>query len=422
MGLRKKGYVLFLAILAMALVAGCTGKEAPTSDKKANVTLNAIFMKQAGYSEDAIKEATDAFTKENPHIKVETTFVPYEVLEQKIVVGNGNYDVMLVDAPWTAKLANVNMLYDVTSKLKDEDRKDIFGGALSAMEYDGKLYGMPWLNDVKYLFYNKEMLEQAGITKVPGTWEEVAAASKTLKEKGIVEYPLVWSWKQAEALICDFTLLTASFGGKFVDGEKVTIDDPANVKALEFMKATMKDGLTNPSSAEYLEEDVRAIFSSGKAAFALNWAYMLGLANEDPRESKVVGKVGIAPIPGTAGAKGATVNGGMGLAISKESKHADEAWQYIQYLSSKEFQKKHTADAPPVWKSLFEDQEAVSANPELLEVSKVQYESIANRAQVPWYGHFSTKLQVSIHEALFDKKSPQEALGELNAAMLEIVQ
>ena len=66
------------------------------------------------------------------------------------------------------------------------------------------------------------------------------------------------------------------------------------------MKKTLDDGLTNPNSHEYLEEDVRKVFSNGEAAFALNWTYMYNLAN-DPKESKIAGKVGIVPAPGVDG-------------------------------------------------------------------------------------------------------------------------
>ena len=70
--------------------------------------------------------------------------------------------------------------------------------------------------------------------------------------------------------------------------------------AINYMEQTMKDGLTNPNSREYLEEDVRKVFSNGDAAFALNWTYMYAMAN-DPAQSKVAGKVGIVPAPGVQG-------------------------------------------------------------------------------------------------------------------------
>ncbi|NQX68007.1 extracellular solute-binding protein [Paenibacillus alba] len=416
--MKKSLSVIVSALLLSSVLAGCvTGKDEVAKPK--SVTIKALFMKQAGYSEDAINEATDAFIKANPNIKVEATFVPYEALEQKILVSNGSYDAVLIDAPWTAKFVKANLLKEVTDKVSDADRKDIFDGALSAMQYENKLYGMPWLNDVKYLFYNKEMLTQAGISSPPKTWDELIADSKILKDKNIVEYPIVWSWKQAEALAVDFTLLSASFGGELVKDGKPSLNAPANVEALSFMRQSMKDKLTNPSSPEYLEEDVRGVFSSGKAAFALNWTYMFGMAN-DPKESKVVDKVGIAMVPGTAKVVSATANGGMGLSIAKDSKNPDETWKYIQFMASKDFQKKHAKDALPIWKSLFADKDVIATNPELINVSKTQYEYIVNRPVIPWYGQLSTEMQVSVQQALFDKVTPKESLDKLQAKALEI--
>ena len=72
------------------------------------------------------------------------------------------------------------------------------------------------------------------------------------------------------------------------------------LKALQYMVQTVKDGITNPNSKEFLEEDVRQVFQNGEAAFALNWTYMYNLAN-DPKESKVAGQVGVAPAPGVDG-------------------------------------------------------------------------------------------------------------------------
>lgn len=420
--MKKKMTAILAVSVITGLLAGCAGKNVnptATSVSPKNVTIKALFMKQAGYSEDAINEATDAFIKANPNIKVETTFVPYEVLEQKTLVANGGYDVLLIDAPWTAKFVKADLIREVTDKVSAADRDDIFAGALSAMQYDNKLYGMPWLNDVKYLFYNKEMLKQAGINAPPETWDELIADSKILKEKKIVDFPIVWSWKQAEALSVDYALVAGSFGGKFIDNGKPIVNDPNNIEALKFMQQSLKDGISNPSSPEYLEEDVRGVFSSGKAAFALNWTYMFGMAN-DPKESKVVGKVGIAQVPGTAKAGSATINGGMGLSIAKNSANPDEAWKYIQYLASKDFQKKHAKDALPIWKSLFADTDVIATNPELINLSKTQYEYLINRPQVPWYGKLSTEMQVAVQEALLGKASPEDALNKLQKKALEM--
>ena len=44
-----------------------------------------------------------------------------------------------------------------------------------------------------------DLLKQAGFDAPPATWEELLTQAKVLKDQGIVEYPIVWSWGQAGA-------------------------------------------------------------------------------------------------------------------------------------------------------------------------------------------------------------------------------
>ncbi len=77
----------------------------------ADVTLNALFMKQASYSEDDIRNMTTEFEKANPGIKVNLEFVPYEALHDKIVAAQGagasGYDSVLIDVIWPAEFARL---------------------------------------------------------------------------------------------------------------------------------------------------------------------------------------------------------------------------------------------------------------------------------------------------------------------------
>ena len=196
------------------------------------------------------------------------------------------------------------------------------------------------------------------------------------------------------------------------DNGKPTLNDPKNIEALAFMTDTLNEKLTDPKSTEYLEEDVRGVFSSGKSAFALNWTYMFNMAN-DEKESSIAGKVGIAPIP-------MSVNGGMGLSVTSGSKHADEAWEYIQYLSSKEVQKNYAKNALPIWKSLYEEQEVIDTNPEVVAASKIQYAQLENRPRVPWYGELSNEIQVEVQKNLLGKQTPEETMNILQKKAEEI--
>ncbi|EXX85176.1 hypothetical protein BG53_04345 [Paenibacillus darwinianus] len=68
--MRKSVGIVLVAVLLAGLLSACGARNEQTGSAGETVTLNAIFMKQAGYSEDAINEATKQFMAQNPDIKV----------------------------------------------------------------------------------------------------------------------------------------------------------------------------------------------------------------------------------------------------------------------------------------------------------------------------------------------------------------
>src|SRR5581483_2252648 len=273
---------------------------------------------------------------------------------------------VLFDDIWPAEFAKHKVLVDVTKKIPADYQSQVFDGAWTTVEYNKQRYGMPWILDTKYLFYNKAMLEKAGIANPPKTWDELAADAKIIKDKGIVKYPIVWSWQQAEAVICDYATLVDAYKGEFFQNGKPVLDKGASLEAVKYMAQTLKDGITNPSSKEYLEDDVKKVFTNGDAAFALNWTYMYAAAN-DPKQSKIAGSVGIAPAPGVTGKSDfSAVNGSMGLGITPNSTHQDEAWKFINFLASQPNQNKYAQLNLPIWKSSYTDPSVTKGQEDLV--------------------------------------------------------
>lgn len=412
-----------LAVAAAIFVGACGGGGA--SPSVGPVTLNALFMKQAAYSEDDVKAMTDAFTAAHPNITVNLEFVAYDALHDKIVTdqagGAGTYDTVLMDAIWPAEFAKAQIVRDITDKIPADYRNDVFASAFAGAEYQGKFYAVPWINDTKFLFFNKKMLADAGFSAPPKTWDELLAQSKAIKDKGIVKYPIVWSWSQAEAAICDWTQLAAAMGGaNFVDDQnKPLFNQGGALAALEWMKKTLDDGLTNPASTGFLEEDVRNAFSAGSAAFALNWTYMYNLAN-DPKQSKVAGQVGVVASPGMGGVATSGVNGGMGIAVTRSSKHPDEALAYALWMASKPMQDKYAALSLPMWKSSFQDPNITKTSPELFAAANTEFTNLVVRPVVPYYTALSGALQVALQEALTGKKTPKDALDAVAAKLPDL--
>jgi len=345
---------------------------------------------------------------------VNLEFVPYEGLRDKTLLAQGaggGFDVVLFDVIWPAEFAQNKVLRDVTDRVTPEMNKGVLPGAWTTVEYSGKRYGMPWILDTKYLFYNTEMLSKAGFSTPPKTWTELKQQAAAIKQKGIVEYPIVWSWAQAEAAICDYTTLVAANKGQFFDASgKPAFQKNGGLEALTYMLQTETEGLSNPHSREYLEEDVRRVFSSGQAAFALNWTYMYNLAN-DPKESQVAGKVGVAPAPGVEGkTEASAVNGSMGLGITATSKHPDEAWTYITYMTSKPVQEKYARLSLPIWAASYTDPAVTKGQEALVAAAQKSLGLMFPRPTTPKYQELSTALQQAIQSTLQKSESPEQAL------------
>lgn len=397
-------------LLAMLVISGSVS---------AATQINALFMTQAAYSENDIRAMTSDFEKQHPDVKVNLEFVPYEALHDKIVAARGaggnGYDVVLFDAIWPAEFSRFDLLQDVSSRIAADEREKIFPGAMNTVVYQGKTLGMPWILDTKYLYYNKAMLDKAGIKTPPASWQQVMDDAKVLKDKGIVKYPLVWSWSQAEALVCDYTTLVSGFGGSFYQNGKLDFSTPASLKAVTLMKTSLDQGLSNPASREYLEEDVRKAFSNGDAAFALNWTYMYNMAN-DPKQSKVAGDVGIVPAPGDTPDKPGAVNGSMGLGIAKASQHPEEAWQYIHYLSSQPVQDKYAKLSLPVWKASYQDPAVAKGQESLIAAADKSLNVMLSRPETADYSRLSNTLQQQLQSVLQGKATPDVALKAVDTS------
>jgi len=417
---------LLAGALALAVVAGSGGGVFAQGDK---ITLNLIGMEQAGMTPDEMNAVIGEFTALHPNITIVPEYVAYDALHDKIATGmaagKSPFDIMLVDDIWFPEFAQAGWLKDISAQIPADMKADSSQAAWDIVSYDGKQWGLPWLLDQLYLYYNQDMLTQAGFSAPPTTWEEMMTMAQTMHDKGIVDSPIVLAEGQIEAVITEFVAYLYGNGGQFFDDSgKPVFNSPQAVATLQWMVDGVKSGLVNPASTTYGEEDIRNTMSAGKAAFGVNWAYMLDLAN-DPAQSTVAGKIKMAMMPVFQAGKDAGIvsssnNGSMAFAVAAGSEHADAALQFIEYLTSKDVQKRYAAHVTPLWTSLYSDPELLAAQPVLLDMFAKQWPYAHVRPKVPYYLEMSQALQVAIQEALTGAKTPQQALDEAVATATQL--
>ena len=189
------------------------------------------------------------------------------------------------------------------------------------IKVDGKIMAVAMDVNDQHLMYRADILKDLGIA-VPTTWDEVLDAAAKIKATGKVAYPLGGTVKPGFDLGLDFTNMFLGFGGQFTRADNTpSLNSPAGVKTLEMLKK-----ITAYMDPEYLVSEstfVQKQFQQGKIAMANLWATRAA-ALDDPKESQVVGKIGLAAAPAAVkGGKPATTLWWDGIVIAKNIPDAE---------------------------------------------------------------------------------------------------
>ncbi len=347
-------------------------------------------------------------------IKVNQTQVQYNELLNKIITsvqGGADVDVIEMDTIWTAQFASAGWVQDIGDRITDTIKSDVPESALSAVRYQGKLYGMPWFNSAKHLFYNAKLLSDAGFDAPPATLDEFVEQAKATTKDG--NWGSTWCWMQAESLICDWvSIMFTQKGAQILDDNgKAVFNTMGGTEALQWMVDILyTHNAADPASLQQTESDVLRSLETGKYALTYNWEGTLPEAN-DPAKSQAAPNVKIALLPGSKDVKSSSVNGSEGWAILANSKRQDAAWALLEYMVSPAWQKKAalTVGDYPVLSSLYSDPD-LQANVEDFAIYGEQFQYLAVRPQVPGYAQKSDIIQRYLHEALLQNMSPQEAM------------
>ncbi|GAH55300.1 unnamed protein product, partial [marine sediment metagenome] len=263
--------------------------------------INVIYMAQAAYQPDEIRDMADLF-EELSGIKVNLEFVKYDEQHEKVVASAvapiPTYDVFSLDLIWTAEFASKGFCVALDDYMSPAVKEDIAPAIMDAFVFNGKTWAMPFLANFQLFFYNIDMIKKAGFDAAPKTLEEMVEQMEAIKAKGICKYPWTDSWNQKEGLTCEYVWITGAFGGDTFDKDaKPIFNTGPGLKALEFMVMLLDKELASPKSLTNDEPAARDDFIAGNAAFTSNWTFQYGSMN-DPSVSKVVGagKMGLLPV------------------------------------------------------------------------------------------------------------------------------
>jgi multiple sugar transport system substrate-binding protein len=388
------------------LAGACSKNEAPAGEES---VVNILWSDVTNAYAPLLADFTRA-----TGIQVIQTIVPYNQRLDKIntaVLGGGDFDVLQMDTVWTAQFAAAGWVDDLTDRITDVIKNDVPESALRAVTYHGRLYGMPLFNSAKHLFYNAKLLRDVGVRHPPATLDEVVAQAKATTKPG--QWGSIWSWKQSEALVCDWlAIMSTQSGAQLIDDRgRAVFNTMGGTEALQWMVDLLyKHKAADPASLESTEDDVRRALQTGAYALTYNWEGVLPEAN-NPTLSRAAPHIRVGLLPGGIEVKSASVNGSEGWALLAHSTRKEAAWKLLDYMASPTWQKKATLITGnyPILSSLYDDPELQQMIQDF-QVYGEQFKYLVTRPQTVSYARVSDVMQIYLHRALLRYLKPQEAM------------
>lgn len=284
------------------------------------------------------------FNEVQDRIVVEATPIPWQEHEKKIltaVLSGEPPDVVSQFVPvvkWASRMALLPLDAYVRESAFDSTR--FFPALWDEMTWQGHVFALP-VNSASYaLFYNKDLFREAGLDpeRPPQTWAETEAAARRLTRRdgrgrltqvgfvpdyGTLHTSQLMAWQRGARFLTD-------------GGTRVNLDSPEVVAAFDWLRSY------------YAGVDVDAVrgftsglgagdqhgFLTGKLAMAvLDMSYLDQIEQYVPDLD-----YGVAAIPHLPGTPTASSAGSWWLAIPRGARHADAAWEFMQFAVAEETQ------------------------------------------------------------------------------------
>lgn len=440
---KKVTALLLTTLMAVSAFAGCgtnkqestngSGNESAAESGAAENTTSAdaadtseitgeITFVSGNDQTGALDEMIAAFNKVYPNVTVNHENLPgasddiKESLMTSLAAGDSSPDVFECDIIWVSQFAAAGWLLDVTDSVEDV-AEQYLAGPLSSCYYENKAYGFPDYTDVGLLYYRSDIIDTP-----PATWDElVDLCNENIGSNGI-ENGYLFQMFQGEPTSCNMLEFIKQNGGHdLVDGQ-FELNNENTKEALEFVRTLIDTGVSPEGVLTHKPADSRAIFENGNTLFMRNWtsAYTLTQTEEG---SKVVGKVGVAPLPvGPNGSSSSGTLGGWSFAVNAYSEHSEAAVAFAKFMSSYDAQKISTLvrGTLPVVAAVYDDEDVLTDQPYIADVKEAA-DAAEPRPQVRDYPAVSTIFQEWFHKALTGEVGDEEALDnmdeQLNAAL-----
>ncbi|KUI39462.1 sugar ABC transporter substrate-binding protein [Mycobacterium sp. GA-2829] len=427
-----------LAAAGLLVTSGCAGAGSlGASDNE--VTIALVSNSQMTDAQQLSSE----FQRENPGTKLKFITLSENQARAKITMstamGGSEFDVVMIsnfETPQWARDGWLTNLSEYARNTPGYDENDFISSLRESLSYEGNMYAVPFYGESSFLMYRKDLFEQAGIQvdqspDYQPSWPEVAQWAEALKTDNRAGICLRGKPGWGEVLAPLDTVIN-TFGGRWFDEQwNAQLDSPEVKEAVNFYVDTVKDfGELGAASTGF--QECANLFGQGQTAMWYDATSAVSVL-EDPKEyPELVGKIGYLPAPIVE-----KPNSGWlytwALGIPKAAKNPDGAWEFISWMTSKDYmklvgEKLGWARVPPGSRvstyTELPEYEAISksygpltlksiesATPNQPTVQPVPYTGI-QFVGIPEFQDLGTRVSQQISAAIAGQKSVDDALAQ----------
>jgi len=363
------------------------------------------------------------FEAAHPGVKVNTQYISWTHLDEKLTIsfaGGVAPDVFQVGAEYVGGLAYRGMAQPLDDYVARWGQAiDYYPASWSTCLYQGKVYGLPYLSAPRVLIYRKDLLSKAGFNHPPDTWEELAQAAQrmTVKRGSVFEMagmnvPVSWQI---------FVEFLWENGGEILseDGTHSMLDSPEAVEALQFYVDLYRKYQVCPTAGMPVAGGQIPVFASQRAAMEI--MNQFGIYNVKKYAPELLPNVGIAPTP-LRKQRVISVYTDW-LAMSPQSKHKDLAWELMTFLMEPENLAAYNSTLffIPPRRSAVKVAGFMQQNPQLQQFVSLMDSYGRSLPAIPEWFEIRTGLQSAISAAIYQTKTPEQALRDYSRELDELL-
>jgi multiple sugar transport system substrate-binding protein len=407
------------------VLAGCGGGGG--EDRPDDGIVFSFFPDPTG----SIRGLVDRFNEENKgELRVVFREMPadsgqhFDQLNTEFQSGENTVDVIGGDVIWPAQFAANDYIADLSERFPPSEREAYLPAAIEANTYEGRIYGVPFYTDAGMLYYRRDLLEDAGFSEPPKTWDELKEVARRVRRDSRVRYGFVFQGADYEGGVVNGLEYIWTSGGDVLDGDRVVIDSPESARGLWIERSMVADRVAPEGVAQYKEQESATIFLRGDAVFMRNVPRMYALAS-DPEESSIdPAQIGVAALPAAEeGMPSYSALGGWNFFLNASSRDPDGAYRFIEYMSAEAQQKRRAIEGSviPSRTALYEDEELLEKVP-VVRLGREALENTRPRPVSPFYSDMSLAMGDGFANSLSGQAEPEEVLGRLQEELTQILE